>query len=333
MLALASMLIAGTACSGKSSGPTASCGSPKSEFAVANEVALDKAISRSLAIDSELRKVFVPYENRDESSGVLIVDADKHEIEKDISLDGGAGTVAIDKKSHLLYVRTDAHTAAVLDAKTGERLRSLPIPAPRFAIDSSTGLLYAGGDNGAAIYAVNTETGESAAMIELEFRASRIVIDEENHRVYAASTGSEKGGSVAVIDTTDNHVIATVEVKGSDGGLAVDSANKRVFASSSYYGVVSVIDGTTGALVATYDDFYTPYSMARCGDVLFVANRDPGDLVVVNAMTGDIAQTFPVGYHPEAMSIDDKTGNLWVLSTGDTAETTPGLLSIIAPRG
>lgn len=158
-------------------------------------------------------------------------------------------------------------------------------------------------------------------------------MDVANRVVYTAATGSERGGNVATIDGSQNVVVASAEVKGSDGGLAPDSGQHSVYASSSYYGVISVVDGRTGDVSHTFAGFETPHSMALCGKALFVANRDPGELVVADAASGQIARKFPVGYHPEAMAVDNATGNLWVLSAGDIAETTPGLLSVISPRG
>lgn len=336
VVVLAAVVATGTSCSSKSGTKAAECPSVQTDLAVSDDVVLNHRIRDTLAIDSELRKAYILYENRDNSGGVLIVDLDKHEVTDDVAFSEGVGgaALALDPKAHLLYVTEGEDTLAVLNGGTGERVRSIDIQDGAFDmdLDPDHGMLYLVSRQN-ELRAVHAESGDVIATIDVPFRPSEVGVDVANRVVYTAATGGERGGFVAAIDGSRNVVASSAEVKGSDGGLAPDSEHHRVYASSSYYGVVSVIDGKTGDVTATFPDFETPHSMALCGGVLFVANRDPGELVVADAATGQTAQKFRVGYHPEAMAVDKATGNLWVLSAGDVAETTPGLLSVITPKG
>jgi len=334
LFALATVVATGTSCSSGSQPDVEVCGSVHTGFEVSKEVVLNTPIRRALAIDSELRKAYVPYKKRDDSGGVLMIDIDQFAITDDVPFPDGVGALALDAKSHLVYVADSRDSIAVLDGDTGERVRSLTIQdgVGLLALDGQHDVLYAASWTNDGLRAVNPETGDVITTIDIPFRPTKIAVDEANRLVYAAATGGEDGGRVVTIDGSQNSVIASSEVKGSDGGLAVDTANHRVFVSSSYYGVVSVIDAATGEVTDTFADFHTPHSMALCGDALFVANRDPGDIVVADAFTGDIAHTLSVGTHPAAMAVDGATGNVWVLSAGDTARTTPGLLSVITPK-
>lgn len=310
------------------------CGSVHTEFSVNKEVVLNTPISGNLAIDSELRKAFVAYRKRDDSGGVLTVSLDGLAITDDMHGTWPAGALALDANSHLLYVTDGKGSIAVVDVKTGKQQRTLEVQgqASDLTVDSDAHTLYYTNSNNDIVYAVNPQTAETITAIELPFHPSALTFGGSNHLVYAASTGSESGGNVAIIDATRKAVVATTAVKGSDGGLAVDAANRRVLTSSSYYGVISAIDDASGKVTEQFTGFNTPHSMLRCGDLLFVANRDPGEVVIADSSTGRIAQTLSVGTHPEAIAVDAKTGNVWVLSQGDTARTTPGLLSIVAPK-
>lgn len=70
--------------------------------------------------------------------------------------------------------------------------------------------------------------------------------------------------------------------------------------------------------------------MFLCGDALLVANRDPGDIVVVDASTGALGQTLTgAGIRPQAIATDASTGHLWVLSEGNRINR--GVLLAIVP--
>lgn len=340
LLAVSTVLLSGTACSSNSTGGAADCGLAPNGFEVHKEVVLDTPVQREFVIDSELRKGYVPASRRDEPGSVLIVDLDNSEIDT-VTFDDGMTPwpLALDENSHLLYVGLyesylgNNPSVAVLDARSGERVRTLEgVGAVSLALDEEGRRLYAIDGDTEKVSVLDPEDGATVATIELPFRPSDLVIDETDRSLYAASTGGESGGTVAVIDLPDGTLKAVVDVKGSDGGLAIAPDGQRLYASSSYYGLVTVLDAESGTTVDTFENFYTPYGMARCGDALFVANRDPGYLAVADAETGEIVQELPVGYHPDAMAIDERTGDLWVLNEGDAAETTPGLLTVVAPK-
>ena len=305
-------------------------------FRVSREVVLNTRILTSLLVDSGLRKAYVPYDKRDHSGGVLMIDIDKSTIVEDIAFHSGgsSGAAALDEKNHLLYVADSDDSIAVLDGGTGKRLRTVSVASgsSALALDSTHGVLYSVNSNDSEIRVVNPETGDVTAVIPTPFFPSTLIVDEANHRVFGASTGGEKGGDIVTIDTDDNSVVATADVKGSDGGLALDTRNHRLLASSSYYGVISAIDVATGKVATVFSDFETPHSMLQCAGALFVANRDPGDIVIADASDGHIAQTLSVGTHPEAIAADTATGDVWVLSDGDTARSVRGLLSVLTHK-
>lgn len=334
VIATIALVAAGTACSANQTA-THECPPLQGDFTVSNEIHLNTRIGSNLAVDSERRKAYVPYEERDRHGGVLIVDLDKHEIQKDVAFsEGYGGTVALDPKSHLLYAAegsNDMSVINVINAETGDRVRSFAAQDTifRMALDPDRGVLYLGGDE--MLWAVEPEKGDILAAIDLAAidldLLYDVAVDARNSLVYAATSGG-----VAIIDASQNVVTAIAKVKGSDR-LVADSEHHSVYTSSGYHGVVSAIDGKTGKVTGEFGDFNTPGGIGVCGEVLFVAEGDPGELVVANANTGQIAKSFAIGFHPTAMAFDENTGDLWVLSRADTAETTPGLLSRVSAKG
>lgn len=198
-------------------------------------------------------------------------------------------------KEHLLYVTVGENRVAVLNGGTG---------------DPDHDVLYLAGQKN-ELRAVNADSGDVIAAIAVPFRPSVIAADVANRVVYAAATGSERGGNVAAISGAQNVVVASTEVKGSDGGIISDSEHHRVYASSSYYGVVSVIDGKTGDVTDTFPDFETPHSMALCGWGALRCQPRSG-----RTRGADAAKA---------------TGNLWVLSAGK--RRSPDLMPVVQVRG
>jgi YVTN family beta-propeller protein len=58
-----------------------------------------------------------------------------------------------------------------------------------------------------------------------------------------------------------------------------------------------------------------PKRMAESGTTLFVANQDDGKVTKVDALTGTLLGTIPVGGHPIAINYDKASGDLWVVDS------------------
>lgn len=101
---------------------------------------------------------------------------------------------------------------------------------------------------------------------------------------------------------------------------AVDGRTGRVFVANSGSNTVSVINGTTNAVVQTVAVGSNPLAIASdlaLGDVL-VANSGSNNVTVLDAATSQVRRTVAVGNHPEALVVDQARGRAYVLNGGDS---------------
>ena len=163
-----------------------------------------------------------------------------------------------------------------------------------------------------------------------------IIYDPKTHRVFSADRGSKR---MTAIDAKTGKIVATTEdLGGRTEHLASDGAG-HVFLNMQDKGTVLKIDAQTLKIIETWPTApcVQPSSMDmdRAHQRVFIACRGERPLLtVVDAASGKIVATKPIGPGVDALEFDPKGRLIFVSTGGDGAlsvfhEDTPDKYSLV----
>ena len=147
---------------------------------------------------------------------------------------------------------------------------------------------------------------------------ARVVVDNRSGHAFASG-----GASVIMIDARSGAILHSALV-GEDGidSFAVDGRTGRVFftyGQEQHAGVVLTRDGTIVRRVTLYrpktpQNAFTGTASAvdeRTGRV-FICDTDNKTVSILDAASGRLLRTTPVGVTPSAVAVDERTGRVFV---------------------
>jgi DNA-binding beta-propeller fold protein YncE len=244
--------------------------------------------------------------------------------------EGGWDYVTMDASHHRLFVTRSTHTQAI-DEVTGAVLGDIPgqirshgvVLAPALG----RGFITDGGGKGAIVvfdlktYAV---LGKIAAVPD----ADGIIFDEKQNRVLVVSgDGNELLTFSPDIDPVNGKLDPPIPLGGAPEFLASDGSGK-VYVNLEDKNAVAVVDLNSRKVIARWPvtPGGRPVGMAidPAAHLLFVGCRNPQLLVVMNADSGAIEASLPIGAGVDATRFD--SGQAFA-STGD------GKLAVAALTG
>jgi len=240
---------------------------------------------------------------------------------------GGWDYVTVDAPNHRLFVTRSTHTQAI-DEETGKVLGDIPgqirshgvALAPEF----NRGFITDGGGQGAIVifdlktYAV---LGKIAAMPD----ADGIIYDARQKVVLAVSGDGDALMTLKPdIDPSSGKMDAPIPLGGGPEFLAADGMGK-VYINLEDKDLVAVVNLKTRKVEARWP--VTPgghpvgMAMDTAKGLLFVGCRNPQKLVIMNADTGAVVDSLPIGTGVDATKFD---AGLAYASAGDGTLTLAG---------
>lgn len=227
-----------------------------------------------------------------------------------IAGEGGWDYVTVDAQTHRLFVTRSTHTQ-VIDADSGKVLADIPDQKRSHGVaivpELNRGFITDGGGTGAILvfdlttYAI---LGKLAALPD----SDGIIYDEKTNRVLAVSGDA---GSLMTfrpdIDPKNGKIDPPIALGGSPEFLAADGSGK-VFVNLQDKDLVAVVDLNSRKVVARWPvaPGGRPVSMAidRQTHRLFIGCRNPQKLLEMNADTGKIESSIPLGAGVDATAFD-----------------------------
>jgi DNA-binding beta-propeller fold protein YncE len=247
--------------------------------------------------------------------------------------------IAIDGKTHTVYVANASGTVAVLDSRSctaakpaGCKLHPATVRVglePQFlAFDASTDTLYVANTRSNTVSVIDTRACNAAVHGRCRVHATvavgpapfAVAVNDRTHSVYVSELGAP---AVAVIDgrTCNGSAVTgcgkrppTVAVGEIPGGIAVDPRTDTVYVSGQASNDVSVIDGRTcSATDATGCARRPPHIRAGMGArgvaldeatrTLYVANSGDNTVSVIDAATCNARVHSGCGATPRALPV------------------------------
>ncbi len=248
-------------------------------------------------------------------------------------------------------------SVAVLDAKSGKVVRSIPVGVRPIRLAFGEGALWAANFTGRTLSRIDPRT--STVVGTLGAGATPVGLAAGQGSVWVAN---EFAGTVSRVDPGTNTIVQTIEVGGQPVAVVVgasavwvvDAAGGRVirldpttnarrtirvgsgpadvaigaggvWVANAFDRTVSRLDPATGAVVESAIALrFEPTRLAAGSGAVWVTGTFADEVARIDPSTNEVAATIPVGDGPTGVGIGD--GAVWV------ADSTAGTVVQIDPR-
>jgi DNA-binding beta-propeller fold protein YncE len=231
--------------------------------------------------------------------------------------EGGFDYVYADSAGRKLYIARTGATPRidVYNLDTLESLGGIPqVNAHGVASDTAS---HHGFSSSRPMAMWDTETLKRIKDIDVEGRPDGILNDAFNHRTYVFSHAAP---NVTVIEASTGARLGTIDLGGAPEQAVADGQG-RLYVDIEDKGSVAVLDGRTLKVTATYalagkGGGNAGLALDAANQVLFVACRDPQVMVMLDALSGRVVGTLPIGRGCDGAVFNPATGEAFS-SQGD----------------
>jgi DNA-binding beta-propeller fold protein YncE len=230
--------------------------------------------------------------------------------------EGGWDYLTVDSDAHRLYV-SHGTRVEVIDLDAEKVVGQIPDTAGvhGIALVPEFGRGYTSNGRSSNSTMFDTKTLEILGQVPTGNKPDAIIYDPASKRVFAFNGD---GNSATAINAADGKVAGTVDLGGGPEFAAADGAGK-VFVNLEEEGQVVAFDSLQLKVLNKWplDPCKTPTAMAmdRKNRRLFIGCRSHL-AAIVNADTGKVIQTLPIGDHVDAAAFDSDAGLIF-FSNGD----------------
>src|SRR6266404_1390822 len=231
--------------------------------------------------------------------------------------EGGFDYVTLDNSARRIYV-SHATQVDVLDADSGKLVGIIPdtpgVHGIAIASDFGHGFTSNGKENKVSMF--DPSTLQLIKKIEVGKGPDGIYYDPGSKRVFTNNHGSH---DISAIDAATGDVVGTVKA-GGDGEQAVIGADGLIYVNSEDTAEVVVFDPKTLEVKKRFPIGVaeTPTGLAYDAKTnrLFIGCRKEPKMVVMDAATGKVVNSFPIGAGVDFAGFDPGT-RLIFFSCGD----------------
>jgi DNA-binding beta-propeller fold protein YncE len=222
---------------------------------------------------------------------------------------GGIDYVYADNDERRVYVPRGSQTF-VFDLDSHKYIGAITnISGHGVAIDSKT---HHGISSSNPLGMFDTETMQKIKSIEVQGGPDGILFEPLTGRVYVFS---HRNPSVTVIDPKDGSIVGTIDIGGAMEQAQSDGEG-HVYADIENQKQIAVIDVKTLKVTAKYDLGDTAGEPGGLGldsknHILFAMCQEPSVCVVVNADTGKVLATLPIGNGTDGGGFNPNTMEAW----------------------
>ena len=259
----------------------------------------------SIAVDPELDILYVADEV---TNSIFKIDTNTEKIIKKIPLKDTPVSIAVDPKTHKVYV---------VNFNLGYNYFNDISNYYLSVIDGNT----------------NNETGSKIPLSSFQNIGkvvSSISIDPEVNKIYISISVPKKSDTdtdiydsmLYNIDVNTTEIKGQIKVGDNPVSIAVDPKTHKVYVVDKEKTYVSVIDGNTNNETGSkipLSNIKQPVSIAVDPelDILYVIEDAYNSLSIINGNTTEIKRQIKVGDKPVSIAVDPKTHKVYVLNKGN----------------
>ena len=231
--------------------------------------------------------------------------------------DGGFDYVTLDSSARRLYL-SHATQVDVVDADTGKVVGTIPdtpgIHGVALAPAFKHGFTSNGRENKVSMF--DPSTLQLIKKIDVGKGPDGIYYDPGSKRVFTNNHGSH---DVTAIDAASGEVVGTVKV-GGDGEQAIIGADGLIYVNSEDTAEVVVFDPKSLEVKKRFPIGVAKVPTGLAYDAktkrLFIGCRNEPKMVVMDAATGKVINSFPIGANVDYAGFDPEAGLIF-FSCGD----------------
>lgn len=233
--------------------------------------------------------------------------------------EGGFDYVSADVDARRLYItrRGPGARITVWDMDTLARVGEVPnTDAHGVVVDEKSGHAFA---SSRPVLMFDPKTFQPIKRIDVQGNPDGMFFDPENQRVYVMSHPSP---NVTVIDSKDGSVLGTIDLGGAAEEMTGDGRG-HLYVNVQTMHNVAVIDAKSMKVTAHYDlqgqgGTCNGLAIDTRARLLFATCRKPQNMVVLNADSGKIVNTLPIGSGTDGAIFNPATGEAFSSQTDGT---------------
>ncbi|WP_457808519.1 YncE family protein [Kushneria sp. EE4] len=264
-----------------------------------------------------------------EGGRIYRLDAQTLEVEDTIALDQKPFGLALNEKTHTLFVghtldksvtainledNTTRHLALATEAEKAQAKEDDVFgPNPRqLSVDEQTNTLYVTGVGDKSVlwiidgdHLTLTDTVEGFGTW-----ATGLAVDHDGRRIYVSTM---KDNAVRAVDM-DSHEIVDQWPTGGEGplNLALDADNHQLYVTNADSGNVTVLDTQNGRVTDTLESGEGALALMLEGDRLYVTNRKAQTVTVYDRESHKLLDTVETPLMPNSLAAISGTSGAYV---------------------
>lgn len=280
-----------------------------------------------LFIDEQARKLYVSH-----GTAINVINLDTEELMGTIeNLQGDHGVAVVPGAGKGFISDGKANAVVAFDLVTLKIIKIIPLTGKKpdaiiYDVFSNRIFAFNGGSDNASVIDINSLTETNLIALD---GAPEFAVTDEQGKLYV---NLEDKNSLKVIDTknlkaTNTHSLTPC---GGPTGLAIDTSNKRLFTVCRENKGMSVVDITSGKIIATIRIGAGVDAVAydAATNLIFCSNGD-ATTTIIKQETADkyaVVQTLKTQIRAKTLALDNKTHKIYL----SVADFMPGTKNTVA---
>lgn len=225
--------------------------------------------------------------------------------------EGGWDLLSVDSQAHRLYIARSTR-AMVVDTDSGTRIGEIPgngVHGVAIVPETNRGFMTNGKDNTVTVFDLKTlaVVGHAATGT----KPDAIIYDAASKHVFVCNNG---GTTLTVLAPTDGTVEGTIEVGGAPELVALDGAG-RLYTNLEDKNEVGVVDTLALKILARWSLAPGEEPSGIAVDAqhhrVFSVCHGSKTMEVLNADTGSVIASLPIGAGADGAVFDPRSGNIF----------------------
>ncbi len=273
-----------------------------------------------VAVNEVTNRIYVV--NSDSSKGtVSVIDGETHQIIATVPVGFSPVTVAVNPNTNLVYVSTVFidlldNFITVIDGATNEAVSILKfetgIGGSGTRINTATNRIYIA-DSLQFIYALDGDTNQIVATIEVDGLFNIIGVNPTTNRIYVNNFGNDK---ILVIDGFTNKIIEEFTIEAGIRSVAINHNSNLIYiASNNPDNNIIVVDGSTNKVAGAIDvlgDTLGGIEVNPVTNFIYVINAHSNSVSIISGSTGKVIETVGVGFMPLYIGVNKSSNKVYI---------------------
>ncbi|WP_339189292.1 MULTISPECIES: YncE family protein [unclassified Paenibacillus] len=231
---------------------------------------------------------------------------------------GPIGDIKVNVVTNRVYFvnpDTEAGTIGVLEGRTNRIIARIPVGRlpSQLGINPQTNRIYVPNFRDENVSVINGRTNQVIKTVKVGRFPDNIGVNIRTNLIYVTSAF----GTLFIIDGKTNQVRKKIEIGGRPSRIVINELTNRVYVTNTVNDSVTVINGTTQAIIATIKVGSNPViapALNKITNRIYVANNLSRFLSVINGRTNKLLRNVQLGRLQSEVVINPLKNRIYVSS-------------------